>query len=697
MQEVEISGDSVNISLTSIYDVKDIFELSLEELMQVEVTTASKSKQSSLIAPATIYVVTEQEIIENGYVELIDVIENIPGMGLVHSDFFSDGGQRGVTGDFSKTLILMNGREMQNLIAAEAFITHQFATHNVKQIEIIQGPASALYGANALVGIINIITKNNSPDFSGIEYKLELGTQNTQAHSIVFGTKNEKFRISGSFRYFDTDSWDFSDFVNDSINFSEGFSNVSRVKNIKYKNQSFAMPLSLKVEYENFYIGLEKYRIRSGKGLENVAMDYISQFDYRDFNMYYAGYKHDFNEQISANLEIQYYNEKFWGQQYQFNASVFEKMVAEGRNNNEPLTIEEINDNFMSVYSQQNSSGSKRYQANVQLNYNGNYFSLIGGYTFNLYDLLGMAISTDQTNPLFDETRSDNNRMRLPFYRQTKNSMFLQFQKPFFNEKLFLTLGGRFDYQEFYKEILTFRSGLVYKPFEKTYFKLLFGQAFREPTIFEQVAFSINPNQNIKPIKINTYELSFNQTITSNIVFNCVFYKSLITDNIIPSGIQYDYKNTDIDKNIFGLESQIFVKFGAFKSDFSYAYVNTGKETYANQEILSLDMWKHRGIFGITYQILSKFTINSRINYYSEVEARHGNSEIEKLIIIPSYTKVDATLTHFAKIKNTKINISLIITNVFDGKFYQPNVRISGPKQYLQPGRQFVGQLIFKI
>ena len=215
---------------SQVLDSLMLFEPSLEDLVLAYVTTASKDLESQKSAPATIYVITEKDIISNGYMELKDALEDIPGVTLINTDFFAFGGQRGYLGNFSQTLLLINGREVQNLVAAETFISHQFGTHNIKQIEVINGPGSVLFGANALVGVINIITKNNSRDYNKTEIQAEIGTERTRAFNIIFGKEFGDLRISGSTRLYESNEWDFSDFVADTVQFSEGFPELARGK-----------------------------------------------------------------------------------------------------------------------------------------------------------------------------------------------------------------------------------------------------------------------------------------------------------------------------------------------------------------------------------------------------------------------------------------------------------------------------------
>ena len=107
------------------------------------------------------------------------------------------------------------------MIAAETFISRQFASHNVSRVEVIQGPGSALYGANALVGVINIITKDADKNFNKSEFGIELGSNNTFSNSYVFGFKSGDSGLSGSIRTFESDMYDFTDDINDAGEFYE--------------------------------------------------------------------------------------------------------------------------------------------------------------------------------------------------------------------------------------------------------------------------------------------------------------------------------------------------------------------------------------------------------------------------------------------------------------------------------------------
>ncbi|MCX7632033.1 MAG: TonB-dependent receptor [Turneriella sp.] len=137
----------------------DVFELFKGEQ---KVAIVSKKEERVQDAPATIYVVGEKEIKERGYLFLHDLLRDLPGI-----DFINDLGtygmiamQRGIdTPENNKTLIFIDGVLTNNPSQGVSYMSYQFALHNVKRVEVLWGPASALYGANAFSGIINIVTK----------------------------------------------------------------------------------------------------------------------------------------------------------------------------------------------------------------------------------------------------------------------------------------------------------------------------------------------------------------------------------------------------------------------------------------------------------------------------------------------------------------------------------------------------------
>lgn len=129
------------------------------------VVTATKSSTTVRESPSAVYVITEKMIRERGYRTLSDALEDVPGFDIVHVyGIFPDLlHQRGLVGNNQRTLLYVDGIPDNN-ISENALLAGsvRFPLHNVDRIEVVAGPASSLYGANAFNGVINIITRDGN-------------------------------------------------------------------------------------------------------------------------------------------------------------------------------------------------------------------------------------------------------------------------------------------------------------------------------------------------------------------------------------------------------------------------------------------------------------------------------------------------------------------------------------------------------
>ena len=99
----------------------------------------------------------------------------------------------------------MDGHRINNLLYGSAMnVYNQMAVQKIKRIEIIRGPGSALYGANAFLAVVNIITKE-AKDIDNIEVTLGGGENSTQHYNVLFGESKGDFSMSGAIDYIETD------------------------------------------------------------------------------------------------------------------------------------------------------------------------------------------------------------------------------------------------------------------------------------------------------------------------------------------------------------------------------------------------------------------------------------------------------------------------------------------------------------
>jgi iron complex outermembrane receptor protein len=140
-----------------------LIQLSLEQLGDVEVTTASKEPEQVWRTPAAIYVLTQEDIRRSGATSIPEVLRLVPGVEVarVNSNLWAVG-IRGFGNYFSKSvLVLIDGRSVYTpLFAGVEWNVQNLLLEDVERIEVIRGPGGTIWGSNAVNGVINIITKN---------------------------------------------------------------------------------------------------------------------------------------------------------------------------------------------------------------------------------------------------------------------------------------------------------------------------------------------------------------------------------------------------------------------------------------------------------------------------------------------------------------------------------------------------------
>jgi iron complex outermembrane receptor protein len=149
-----------------------------------------------------------KEIRNMGARTLMDVLRLVPGMGIAMTDqgFFRLEVRGTVTGQSEKVLIMINGHAMNKNHSGSAFpfFLDYLSVDNIKKIEIVRGPGSALYGSNAFVAVINIITES-AESMEGANLSVSGGSFDTQKYNLLAAkTFKNGLKISGSIDYMKT-------------------------------------------------------------------------------------------------------------------------------------------------------------------------------------------------------------------------------------------------------------------------------------------------------------------------------------------------------------------------------------------------------------------------------------------------------------------------------------------------------------
>lgn len=178
----------------------DLFDMSLSELINLEITSASRSAERAIDAPATVIVLTREELLRRGYRELSEIYNDLPGMDLSRSygDTFYRNQWRGLRKNIGTPYLLMlDGVIFNHLYFNQEEIIAAMPMSNIAQVEVVYGPASAVYGPNAFVGVINVITRQDrADDGHHLDGRISVGSFQSRTADFHYFYKSGEWRVS---------------------------------------------------------------------------------------------------------------------------------------------------------------------------------------------------------------------------------------------------------------------------------------------------------------------------------------------------------------------------------------------------------------------------------------------------------------------------------------------------------------------
>ena len=137
--------------------------MSLEDLVNIEISTVSRVAESTMTTPAAVYVITRDDIRRSGAMSIPEALRLAPGLQVARIDGARWAiGMRGFADRLARSvLVLIDGRAVYSpLFAGTYWEVQDVLLEDVDRIEVIRGPGGTLWGANAVNGIVNIVTRN---------------------------------------------------------------------------------------------------------------------------------------------------------------------------------------------------------------------------------------------------------------------------------------------------------------------------------------------------------------------------------------------------------------------------------------------------------------------------------------------------------------------------------------------------------
>jgi len=244
---------------------EDEEDLALAYGDKATVSIATGSQQALRRAPAVASVVTAEDIAAMGATDLDEVLESVPGVHVTRSPngYASSYAIRGIATQYGpQALVLQNGIPMTTMfVGNKGNIWGGFPVEHIARIEIIRGPGSALYGADALSGVINIITKT-AADTPGTEFGARVGSFKTGSAWVQHGGKAGPVDVAAYLRVGGTDG--FKEIIT---------ADAQTARDRTSGTRASLAPGSVNTGYDaidaNLDLGYDKWRMRAGYKLRD--------------------------------------------------------------------------------------------------------------------------------------------------------------------------------------------------------------------------------------------------------------------------------------------------------------------------------------------------------------------------------------------------------------------------------------------
>jgi len=605
---------------------------SLEQLLNTEITTvtgASKYEQELTDAPASVSIVTSDDIRKGGYRNLAAVLNSVRGFYTTYDRNYSYVGLRGFSplGDYgTRLLVLVDGHRLNDAVFEQAPVGNDFPVDLdlIDRVEVIRGPGSALYGTNAFLAVINVITRNGKA-LKGGELSASGGSFNAWTGRATGGGKfanGVDLLISGSYR--------------DSAG-----------------KQRLSFP-----EYAATNGG-----IAQGLDGEN-SWDLLTKFAWKDFSM---------------------------------------MLLHQTRDKTVPTA------SFYSIFNDPGEKASDRHTlAGLSYNRQGNWANLNARVTYNRYEYDGdypldnagvRTLNRDATvaewvgsdlyasksigyhlltmgmehrwqftelqrnfdvSPIPNTILDDNHRNIVQGYYFQDEYHIL--------DKLILNAGLRYDHYDNFGGTTNPRAALIWKPLNTTVLRLSYGEAFRAPNAYEQYygdLIGIKGNINLRPEKIRTLELDWDQFIGNNLKTTATAYYSRIEDqleqSIDPSdGMGVFTNQSQVETK--GIELQVEGKWeSGFSGRVSYCYQETTTPEGGQEPTNSPSSI---GKASLTAPLPLKKSFATLDAFYGSARLNAANEKIAGAAIF------NLTLLSYDLLKGLDLSVSAY--NLFDTRYAMP-------------------------
>jgi outer membrane receptor for ferrienterochelin and colicin len=609
------------------------------------VISASKVKENIDKTPASIYVITDKMINRMGANNILDVISTVPGIGITQSNIsLKEIEVRGIKDWFSKqVLFMLDGHSLDaNLINGGA--TRSFGKlglDNISRIEIIKGPASALYGANAFTALINIITKS-AEDIDGTIVKTKLASFNTKESNLLYGKKHNNLSLVLNINIQKSDGD--RQFVQQDVNLKSGYTNPY-LKTLQ---------ASIKLNYKDFYLTTMFLKNEDGQyygALGALNDETITKNDY-----FFTELKHDTKITTNLNITTRLYTDKYTFDNIYELEENGKKMINGGTNQKnglESFISYKLNNTYNIIIGAMYEK-HKQYDDTTIQNFDPDSFTALGSmtnYSGTQYSFpnINRNMWAGYINNLYD-----------------------------ISEDIRLTFGARYDNYDDFASNISSKAGISWQLNPNNIFKFMYGEGFRTPTFAElynsNAALPGNPA--LISETVNSYETSLSTKVTQSLDTKLTFFNNDYSDLIVKSANIYINRGKT---NTRGLEFE--TKYNLNRGSYfmtNYTYQET-KDKLTDENLPNIP--KHKANVFLNYRL----TNNVHLFNHLHIKGKTKRVSADSRDSVSAFALLNSSIIVKNLYKDLVVKAS--VNNLLNKRAYDPSKDGLTQDDYQRSGR----------
>ncbi len=653
---------------------QDFEELNLEELLgtgEIKTEIASGREETVEDAPASVSIVTADEIQSRGARSLEDVLRQVPGFDVLvdslgRSRIVVRGIAPGIGGSSDSVLILFNGHRLnEDLTGGATLVSLDFPMDHVKRVEIIRGPASALYGGGAFAAVVNIVGAGLD-DFEGVGLLAGAGSFGTHRAALRLGNELKGIAISGFLHFTDTDGARLlipADAQPKTITRTPGRTTDDRRSletsyHVTFRDLS--LNLRLKTENTGGFVGFD-----DSLGTQNDLNDRQTAVD--------LGYRHPLGDGGSIRAGLGFTQSKI-SELLETLPPGFERAIPGGPTLSFPAGV------FL-----QTSQNARRWNAETALDRRlGSKHRALVGASFERVSTFGLEA---KGNLDFRSLTARSGLQPLPgvLADARRNVVGLYAEDAWTpTERVAVTAGLRYDHYDDVGGAFSPRAAVVVTLPQDLSAKLLYGRAFRPPSFteldFNLPGFVANPD--LQPTRVDTFEAALTYKARALRVSGTLF-ESHVHDPIgVPGPVSALAAQRLVNLpgiDVRGVELELRRNFGV--SDSLFATYTHQQAEDAVTGIRRADVPRDLGSAGATFTYRDRFSVTPQ----ALVRSARTRSPGDPRPPMDGYAVVSLHVRARDLVKT--LEITGTISNLFGVRYSDPAPLGGVPGDYPRPGR----------